>query len=73
MGFRELFELAHGRSWTRAEEQQFSELNQEAKNACVKQLASRAAGVVTEDRIGTDGQVYTAFWRVSLNDRGCSM
>jgi hypothetical protein len=29
----------------------------------VKQLASEAGGVRTEDRIGTDGVVYTAFWR----------
>jgi len=70
MGFRELFELAHGRGWTPAEERAFSALDQEGKNRCVKEFARRAVGVVTEDRVGTDGRVYTAFWMGASGSAG---
>ena len=28
----------------------------------VRELAREAGGIETADRVGTDGQVYTAFW-----------
>ena len=37
-------------------------MNQEARNAAVVALAREAGGVRTEDRVGTDGVTYTAFW-----------
>jgi hypothetical protein len=63
MGFAELFQLARGRAWTEEEVREFKALDQPGRNRMVKQLASEAGGVRTEDRIGTDGVVYTAFWR----------
>lgn len=63
MSFRELFHLAKGRDWTEDEVQSFQKLDQPAKNAMVKQLAAEAGGIRTEDQVGTDGVVYTAFWK----------
>jgi hypothetical protein len=63
MGFAELFRLARGREWTEEEVREFQALDQPGRNRMVKQLAAEAGGVRTEDRIGTDGVVYTAFWR----------
>jgi hypothetical protein len=62
MGFRDLFHLAKKRHWTAAEEQAFAALSQEARNRAVKALAAEAGCVQTEDRLGCDGVVYTAFW-----------
>ena len=63
MSFAELFHLAKGRDWTRDEVQAFQKLDQPGKNAMVKQLAAEAGGIRTEDQVGTDGVVYTAFWK----------
>jgi hypothetical protein len=63
MGFAELFQLAKGRAWTAEEVLEFQALDQPARNRMVKELAAEAGCVRTEDRIGTDGVVYTAFWR----------
>jgi hypothetical protein len=63
MGFAELFQLARGRAWTEEEVREFQALDQPGRNRMVKQLAAEAGCVRTEDRIGTDGVVYTAFWR----------
>jgi hypothetical protein len=39
-------------------------MTQPERNAAVKALAREAGGMRTEDRIGTDGQVYTpSGWR----------
>ena len=62
MSFAELFELARGRAWTLEEERAFGALDQAGKNEAAKELAACAGCVQTEDRVGTDGQVYTAFW-----------
>ena len=62
LGFADLFRLAKKRNWTPAEERAFAGMNQEARNAAVVALASEAGGVRTEDRVGTDGVTYTAFW-----------
>lgn len=64
MGFRELFALAKGRGWTGEEERAFAGLTQEARNLAVRELAREAGGVQVEDRVGSDGVVYAAFWRV---------
>lgn len=63
MGFRELFFLAKGREWTQEEVKAFQALDQPGKNRAVKQLAAEAGGIRTEDQVGTDGVVYTAFWK----------
>lgn len=62
MGFRELFELAKKRPWTSDEERAFAALDQDARNIAVKSLAAEAGCVQTEERRGSDGVVYTAFW-----------
>jgi hypothetical protein len=63
MSFRDLFELAHGRPWTPEEHHRFQTASQDERNRLVKQLAAQAGGIAVEDRIGSDGQTYTAFWR----------
>jgi hypothetical protein len=63
MSFRDLFELAHGRPWTPGEHQQFQAASQDERNRLVKQLAAQAGGIQVEDRMGSDGRIYTAFWR----------
>ena len=62
IGFADLFRLAKRRDWTAEEERAFQAMTQPERNAAVKALAREAGGMHTEDRIGTDGQVYTAFW-----------
>lgn len=69
MSFRDLFKLAKGREWTEAETKHFKSIDQPERNRLVKVLAAEAGCVQTEDRTGTDGQVYTAFW---LNQRACN-
>ncbi len=64
MSFADLFRLAKKRSWTAEEERGFQSLDWRARNAVVKQLARETGCVQTEDRTGTDGLVYTAFWVV---------
>lgn len=72
MSFRDLFTLAHDRPWTPAEERAFLGLDQPARNHAVKQWAARAPGIRTEDRLGTDGLIYTAFWpAVPMHGSGC--
>jgi len=63
MGSAELFQLAKGRAWTEEEVREFQALDQPGRNRMVKQLAAEAGCVRTADRVGTDGVVYTAFWR----------
>lgn len=63
MGFADLFRLAKGREWTEEEVRGFQALDQAGKNRAVKQLAAEAGCICTEDQVGTDGVVYTAFWK----------
>lgn len=60
--FDELFRLAHDREWTAEEKSAFMALDQATRNREVKRLADQAGCVQTEDRVGTDGVTYTAFW-----------
>lgn len=62
MSFRDLFQRARGRDWTPEEEEAFQALSQPQRNALVRQLASEAGNIRTEDRTGSDGRCYTAFW-----------
>ena len=62
MGFADLFRLARKRGWTAEEERVFQSLTQPERNAAVRDLAEEAGGIHIEDRLGSDGQVYTAFW-----------
>ena len=69
LSFRDLFQLARGRPWTTEEERLFQGLDQEARNQAVKLLAAEAGCIRTEDRLGTDKKVYTAFWMDELSAR----
>jgi hypothetical protein len=62
IGFADLFRLAKKRDWTADEERVFQALDQEARNTAVVELAREAGGIRTENRVGTDGLIYTAFW-----------
>lgn len=62
LGFADLFRMAHGRAWTAQEARMFADMGQQDRNEAVKDWAGRADGIVTEDRVGTDGITYTAFW-----------
>lgn len=60
--FADLFRLARRRGWTADEERHFQQLNQPQRNTVVKEMAAEAGCIDTEDRIGSDGLIYTAFW-----------
>jgi hypothetical protein len=60
--FRDLFVAAEGRAWTTEEEVCFKGLTQDERNEWVSGLAAKAPQFVTEDKVGTDGIVYRAFW-----------
>lgn len=62
LSFRDLFLLAKKRPWTADEERYFQTIDQPTRNKLVKELALEARCIKTEDRRGTDGQIYTAFW-----------
>ena len=62
IGFADLFRLAKKRGWTAEEARAFQSLTQPERNAAVLELAREAGGIHTEDRLGSDGLVYTAFW-----------
>ena len=70
LGFADLFRLAKKRDWTAAEAHAFQRMTQPERNAAVIELAREAGGIHTEDRIGTDGQVYTAFWLEEAAEAG---
>jgi hypothetical protein len=72
MSFSQLFTMAKGRPWTPKEERSFAALDQPARNEAVKQLAAEAGCVRTEDRRGTDGVIYTAFWIDRGLHRSCA-
>lgn len=63
MSFADLYRAAHGRDWSADEERGFSALTQEERNEMVRTLAHRAGDVRTEDQVGSDGAIYTAFYR----------
>ncbi len=60
--FGDLFRLAHHRDWTAEEKAAFLALDQDARNDEVRSMARITGCVRTEDRVGTDGLTYTAFW-----------
>lgn len=62
MSFADLFQMAKERPWTEVERRRFLALDQDTRNEVVRTLARAAGGIRTEDRRGTDGLVYTAFW-----------
>jgi len=64
IGFADLFRLAHHRPWSDEEADRFHALDQDARNEVVREWAALARCIQTEDRLGTDGIVYTAFWIV---------
>ena len=60
--FADLFEAAYGRQWTDQEELRFQRLSQLDRNEWVTKLAALAPQFTTQDKVGTDGIVYRAFW-----------
>ncbi len=60
--FADLFVAAEGRIWTTEEERVFKNLTQEERNEWVSMLAARAPEFRTQDKVGTDGVMYRAFW-----------
>lgn len=67
--FADLFTAAFGRAPTQDELAALYVLSQTERNAQVQQWAEQA-GWGTEDRIGTDGVVYTAFcplWKAHVH------
>ena len=69
--FDDLFRLANDRDWTIEEKRVFLAMDQDARNEEVKRLAKKAGCIRTEDRQGTDGLTYTAFW-VETADKSAS-
>jgi hypothetical protein len=62
MSFADLHLRAKGRQWREEEVEAFRLMSQAEKNKWVLAMAAEADGVKTEQRIGTDGVTYIAFW-----------
>jgi hypothetical protein len=62
VGFADLFAMARKREWTPDERRRFEAMGQDARNEAVRELGREAGCIRTEERRGTDGQIYTAFW-----------
>ena len=60
--FADLFLAAEKRVWTSEEENGFRDLTQDERNDWVSMLAEKAPQFKTQDKVGTDGVVYRAFW-----------
>jgi hypothetical protein len=69
LSFADLFRHAHGRDWTDAEAAAICALDQRDLNDWVRRMAAQCDGrIITEDRVGGDGVVYTAF-RIAAGHR----
>jgi hypothetical protein len=63
--FADLFRMVRGRPWSDAERTAFEAMDREARNEWVRTLAAQSDGrIATEDRRGSDGLIYAAFWPV---------
>jgi hypothetical protein len=63
LSLEDLFRFVHRRDPTPAELETYRVLSQPDRNALVKELIGLSDGAfVCEDRSGTDGVTYTAFW-----------
>jgi hypothetical protein len=60
--FADLFIAAEGRTWTSDEEIVFKNLTQRQRNEWVSSLVVKAPEYVTQDKVGTGGVMYRAFW-----------
>lgn len=61
--FDDLFEAVHGRVMTAVERRGLYALPQPERNDWVKRMVEATAGRFTcDDRRGSDGVMYTAFW-----------
>lgn len=58
--FIDLYQAAHHKKPEREELSSFGKISQAERNELVKQWAKKA-GWHTKDKMGNDGQVYTAF------------
>ena len=61
-GFADLYRAAFGVDMRSEEQNEFSKLPQEHVNELVSRWA-RIAHWHTEERMGTDGKLYIAFWK----------
>lgn len=48
--------------WTEQEENVFKNLSQSERNDWVSRLAEMAPQFKTQDKVGSDGLIYRAFW-----------
>jgi hypothetical protein len=72
LGFGDLFQAAHGRDMTPQERAELGRLRQPERNEWVRrEVALTGNAIVCEDRLGTDGVTYTAFWRAGSSDEPC--
>ena len=70
--FWDLFEAANKRQATVTEKNNFQKITQEERNKLVKKWAKKASWGV-DDRVGSDGKIYTAFcplWNQTLTKTG---
>jgi len=60
--FDDLFRAVRRRDMTKSEARQFRNMTQGEKNKMVKRMVKKSDGAFKyEDRVGSDGQMYTAF------------
>ena len=60
--FDDLFRAVRRRDMTEPEARQFRNMTQGEKNKIVKRMVKKSNGTFKyEDRVGSDGQTYTAF------------
>lgn len=63
--FDDLFVAVNGRVMSEVERRALYDLPQQQRNEWVRQMAARTMGrFACQDRQGTDGVTYTAFWAV---------
>lgn len=61
--FDDLFVAAFGEAMSDARRRELYALSQDRRNVTVREWVGRTAGrFACEDRRGTDGVIYTAFW-----------
>lgn len=63
--FDDLFEAVHRRVMSEMERRELYALPQDQRNRWVRDMVARTGGgFACEDRRGSDGVIYTAFWQV---------
>ena len=66
--FDDLFQAVHGRAMSPRERGELYGLPQHQRNRWVRQMVDQTRGsFACEDRQGSDGLTYTAFWQVDAS------